>query len=206
MPRTALPRGPSILILDLAVAAWIAAWILFGIAVSDSIRELTAVTDRVSQAGRAVQDSGRALDSLRDLPLVGDRVAGAARGLSQAGRGVLAEGRSAQAHLERTAGMLGLAVALIPVAPLLAFYLPARLARSGELRALRRMLRDGAGDPALERFLAERAAVNLSYRELARASREPWRDLEDRRHRRLAEAELRRVGLQVRALKDARRR
>jgi hypothetical protein len=173
--------------------------------VAGSVKELTVVSDRVSQAGRAVQDSGRALGSLSELPLVGERVAGAARGLTEAGNGVVAEGRAAEQGIERTADLLGLAFTLIAVVPVLALYGPPRLAHARDLRSLRQALRDGAGDPALERFLAQRAAIHLSYRELARTSRTPWRDLDEGRHRPLAEAELRRVGLRAGALEPARR-
>ncbi len=195
MSRARLPGGAGILIVDLAVVAWVVIAILVGIAVADAVKELTALSESVSNAGRAIEGSGSAIGSLRDLPLVGGQIGDAAEGVQGAGRGVVDEGRAAGVTIERVANLLGLVVALLPILPALALYLPPRLARASEIGSLKRVVRAGAGDPRLERFLAERALHHLSYRELARVSREPWRDLAEGRHRDLAEAELRRVGV-----------
>jgi hypothetical protein len=203
--RPTLPGGPAAVLVDLVVVAWVVVWIVLGVAVADAVKELTVLSDTVSDAGRAVRDSGEALESLGELPLLGEQVGRAAQGVVGAGESVVAEGRSARQSIVRAANLLGFAVALIPIASVLGVYLPPRVARALELQAARRAVRAGAGDPALERFLAQRAAVQLSYRELSRVSPTPWHDLEEGRHRRLAEAELRRVGAGVAALREARR-
>lgn len=195
MSRARLPGGAGILIADVAVVAWVILAILIGITVADAVKELTALSDSVSNAGRAVEDSGGAIASLGDLPLVGGQIGDAAAGVQGAGRGLVDQGREARATIEQLANLLGVVVALLPIIPVLAVYGPPRLARASEVGALKRVVRAGAGDPGLERFLAERALNHLSYRELARVSSEPWRDLAEGRHRALAEAELRRVGV-----------
>jgi hypothetical protein len=192
-------------LVDLAVAGWIAVWIVLGVAVADAVKELTVLSDTVSDAGRAVRDSGEALGSLGDLPLVGEQLGRAAQEIVGAGESVVQEGRSARESIVAAANLLGFAVALVPIASLLVVYLPPRIARALELREVRRAVRAGAGDPALERFLAERAAVRLSYRALSKVSPTPWRDLAEGRHRRLAEAELRRVGVGAGMLCQGRR-
>jgi hypothetical protein len=203
--RPRLPGGPAALLVDLLVVAWTVVWIVLGVAVADAVKELTILSDTVSDAGRAVVESGRAFGALGDLPLVGEQVDEAARAIAGAGRNVVEEGDAARRNIVQAANLLGFAVALIPIASVLAAYLPPRVGRVLEAREVRRAVREGAGDPALERFLAQRAAVHLSYRELARVSRAPWRDLEEGRHRRLAEAELRRVGIGAGPLRGARR-
>ena len=72
---------------------------------------------------------------------------------------------------------------------------PVVIGRAVEIHSVKRVLSEGAGDPLLERFLAHRAAHQLSYRELWRVSRTPWRDLDEGRYSELAAAELRRVGV-----------
>jgi hypothetical protein len=191
-------------VVDALVLAWVVLWIVAGVTVAGAVKELTVLSDTVTEAGRAVRDSGQALGSLRDLPLVGERLGAAAGAIVGSGLDVVEQGRSAEGKIVRAANLLGVAVAALALAPVLAAYLPARLARAAELREVRRLLADGAGDPALERLLARRAAVHLSYRELARVSPRPWADLEEGRTRALAEAELRRVGLGRRALDAAR--
>ena len=103
--------------------------------------------------------------------------------------------RRFQLPLELTLLVGSLAVALVPSLPLVIGYLPPRLGRAREAAALRRLLIEGAGNPALERFLAQRAVEHLSYRELRRVSATPWRDVEDGRYSSLADAELARLGL-----------
>ena len=79
--------------------------------------------------------------------------------------------------------------------PVLLYYLPPRLRRGREIRAVNRMRGAAGDDPLFVEFLARRATEQLSYRELGRVSDRPWRDLEEGRHVPLAEAELRRVGI-----------
>ena len=199
-PRSRLPGGSAVLLVDALVLAWIVLWIVVAVAIADAVKELTLLSDTVADAGRAVQGSGEALGSLRDLPLVGERLGAAAGAIVGAGLDVVREGRAAEARIVSTANLLGLVVGALGIAPVLASYLPPRIARAAEVQALRQTIVRAAGDPALERLLAQRAALHLPYRRLARISPQPWRDLEEGRHRRLAEAELERVGLGRRAL------
>lgn len=200
-----LPSGAALVVVDVAVALWLLVCVALGVAVADGVRELTALSDTVSDAGRAVQDSGRALGSLSDLPLVGGQLGGAGRQIGDAGRGVVAEGAATRQSIERTADLLGLAVGLIPMLPVLLLYAPPRVGRAAEVRAVRCFVADGAGDPLLLRTLAERGLANLSYREMRRVSPRPWRDLEEGRYEELARAELRRVGVSPRLLRERRR-
>ena len=194
MVQPRLPGGRAVLLTDALALAWVLLWILLGLVVADAVRELTGLTDGFATIGGSLGDAADAVAAI-ELPLVGGGLDGATESLRGAGRDVAASGESSRATIERTATVLGLAVALVPSLPLVIGYLPPRLGRAGEARALRRLLRDGDGDPALDRFLAHRAAEALSYRELRRISPKPWRDLEEGRYEALADAELDRVGV-----------
>lgn len=194
MVQPRLPGGRAVVVTDVLAVAWVLLWVALGLVVADAVRELTGLTDGFGRVGQALDDVAGAMGGV-NLPLVGGGLDSAAQSLRDAGRDVAASGESSRVTIERTANVLGLAVALVPSLPLLIGYLPPRLGRAREAAALRRMVRDGTGDPAFERFLARRAAAGLSYRELQRVSPQPWRDLEEGRYEDLADAELRRMGV-----------
>jgi len=194
MIQPRLPGGRAVLLTDALALAWVMLWILLGLVVAEAVRELTGLTDGFALIGESLGDAADAVAAI-ELPLVGGGLDGAAGSLRDAGRDVAASGESSRASIERTAAVLGLAVALVPSLPLVIGYLPPRLGRARETGALRQLLRDGAGDPALERFLAHRAVETLTYRELRRVSPRPWRDLEEGRYEALADAELDRLGV-----------
>ena len=186
--------APATLTLDAIVVLWVALCIALGLVVADAVEELTALSDGIASAGGAIRTSGEAIGGV-ELPVVGEPLAGAGQEIQETGRGVESSGRDAREEIEDFARLLGAALAIIPMAPVLLLYLPPRLRRGREIRALRRMQRAAGDDPSFVEFLARRAAGQLSYRELGRLSERPWRDLEEGTHLPLAEAELRRVGV-----------
>ena len=189
-----LSPGRRVLLLDAALALWVAAWIAMGVAVASSVDDLVVLPDTFTSAGGAIEGSGRALGAL-ELPVVGRPLRRPGAEVREAGREVIARGRAGRDEVQQASDLLGVAVALIPTLPLLLVYLPPRIGRELEAQALRRTLAEGAGDPALERLLAQRAAVSVSYRRLRRLGARPWRDIEEGRHRALAAEELRRLGV-----------
>ncbi len=195
MSRPRLPSSSAgVLVVDLLVALWALLWIVLGVTVAGDVRELTQLSTSLSTAGQAVDDSGRALGSI-EIPLIGGALDASAQQIQDAGRSVVEGGRSSRESIERLSLVLGLGVAILPLLPVLAYYLPPRLGRAFEIHSVKRVLSAGAGDPLLERFLAHRAAHQLSYRELGQVSQSPWRDLEEGRYSELAAAELKRVGV-----------
>lgn len=186
--------APTTLLLDLLVAAWIVACIAFGVFVANGVEELTVLSDGISDAGGAVVSSGDAIGDA-ELPVVGNAFAGVGEEISKAGREVQGGGESSRADIERLARLLGIALALIPMLPVLLHYLPPRLTRGREIRAVKRMRGTAGDDPLFVEFLARRATEQLPYRQLRKISDRPWLDLEEGRHVPLAEAELRRVGI-----------
>jgi hypothetical protein len=82
-------------------------------------------------------------------------------------------------------------------------YVPFRISRAREVRAIRKAAARAQGDPMFQEYLAHRAVENLPYHRLREITPNPWRDLEEGRHSALADAELDRLGLR-RARSDRR--
>jgi hypothetical protein len=190
-----LPGGRALLAIDVGLCAWTLVWLVVGIAISIEVRGLGELSGTVGTIGGAVEASGTALGALRDLPLVGGAFSAPAEGIREAGRSARASGLESRQSIDALSTLLGLAVALIPSVPLIAIYLPARISRRNESRALGSAYRLAREDPAFQEFLARRAAQSISYRQLSRTSREPWHDLAEGRYERLARAELERLGI-----------
>jgi hypothetical protein len=178
-------RVPRHRTLDAVLVAWIIAWAAVGYWVGQEVDDLAGVTTSVRTVGGGVVDAGDAIGGLRDLPLVGGAVAKPGEAIARAGRDAQAAADDARAAGSRLAVLLGLSVALIPVLPVLAVYLPPRLALERERRALT------GGVP--DELLARRALVHLPLHELARVSPDPLGDLEAGRFADLAAAERRRL-------------
>lgn len=88
-----------------------------------------------------------------------------------------------------------LAVGIAPAGTGLVLYLPSSLARRREVAAVRTALH-GAGDGgAVQALLARRAVEHLSWSDLRRITSDPVEDLAAGRHHDLAQAELRRLGI-----------
>ncbi|HET8757539.1 MAG TPA: hypothetical protein VFM58_16085 [Solirubrobacteraceae bacterium] len=186
MSRSRSLSPPAQLALDAALALWTIAWVWMGFAVAHEVRGIADLSDTVGSVGRAVTTVGGAL---RDLPLVGDQLAAPADELDRAGRDAVSSAVSARSSARRVGTLLGVSIALIPTLPLIAIYVPGRIAATRERRSLRRAVASGRS-PALDELLARRALVHLPYHRLRRLSRDPLGDLRAGRHAALADAEL----------------
>ena len=181
--------------LDLVFLAWAAGWIVVAIAVAVELNGLSELSRTVGRVGTALDQTGDAVQALGSAPLVGDQLGDVGARIKQAAASARESARGSRQSVDNLTVLLSLAIAVIPSVPLLGVYLPLRLARIRDARALQAMV--NGGEPAeTERFLAERALQALPYRELRRLSAEPWRAPADAaEQRRLAAAELRRLGL-----------
>jgi hypothetical protein len=141
---------PRLGVLDAAVAAWIAAWLVVAVLVATSLRDLGEVGDTVASAADGLEETsaglrrvsgglretGRALSTLGALPLVGDlgpRVNRAAIEVDRiAGRvdAAAAEARVSAAttrdDVDDLALVVGIAVAVVGTLPPLFSYLLVR--------------------------------------------------------------------------------
>jgi hypothetical protein len=197
--ETSLPSGRTLLGIDIALIVWSVAWVAIGIAVSREVNGLAELSDTVRRVGTAVEASGGVLGTLGGLPLIGDAfgdtLTGPAQDIQEAGQSAQASGQASRGSIDALSTLLGLAVALIPSVPLVALYLPARVSRAREARALGAAVRLSGDDPDFREFLAHRAVHNLTYRRLAGVAPEPWRELSEGRFDGLARAELERLGV-----------
>jgi hypothetical protein len=187
-------------VLDAALAAWVAAWIGLGVAIGIKVDDLTKLSHTVVVDGQAIEAVGRSLGNLAGVPFVGGQISSAARQITQASASAVASGRSSASSIHALSILLAIAVALLPSVPVLCVYLPARLERRREARALREALRRYGGNPAFHAFLARRAVGTLDYHRLRKAAPLPWAELADAEYEALAAAELRRLGIDPRAL------
>jgi hypothetical protein len=180
---------------DLLLVIWVVTWAKLGDTVHDA-------TMGLASPGRSIESSGSNLaDRLRDAgsavdgtPLIGDQLRSPLDGAGNAAD-QLADAGTAQAEAVATlAFWLGLCVALIPILVALGVYLPFRVRFVRRATAGQRFI-DSADD--LDLF-ALRALTNQPLHRLARISDDPagaWRTGEPDVVRRLADLELRAVGL-----------
>lgn len=192
-PRT--PRPATRLLLDAAVLLWAVGWIVVGVLVAREVRALGELSDTVVVAGEALGDAGRAIGSLENVPFVGEEIRQVGERTERAAESARASGRVSRESVDSLSLLLGIAIALGPSLPLVALYLPMRLAWSRDLRSLRRALVAFPGEPGLEEYLARRAALALPYERLHLTTADPWGALVAVDRRRLSDAELERVGI-----------
>jgi hypothetical protein len=188
-------RSWRIRTLDAVVLAWVFVWIGMGILVGRDIRQLAQVPGMAASTGRALNDVAQTLRQLGSVPIVGSQIAPLAARVQAEAQSIQQTSQATDQSINQLSILLGVAVALAPTAPRLALFVPLRISQEREARAFRRAARRYADDPVFEEFLARRAAENLPYHRLRDITPDPWRDIRDGRVRRLADAELRRVGV-----------
>jgi hypothetical protein len=193
-----LASAHSVRLIDAALALWTVGWILIGVAVSRDIASLAELSDNTVTVGTALRGSGQTIARLGEIPLFGERLADVGRRIERSGREVQASGISARTNIDHLSKLLGTSLAIVPTVPLVLLYLPFRLGRAREVRAIRRASGRPGGDPMLVEFLARRALTNLSYDRLREVSADPYGDVAAGTFGPLAEAELRRLGLRKR--------
>ncbi len=178
---------------DLVLLAWIAGWAWAGRQIHESTMELAGpgratASAADDMAGRFHDVEGR----IGGLPGVGDDLAAPFSGAAEAAESLAAAGRSQVETVEDVALLAGIAVFLIPVLLVAVLYVPLRVRFVRRAHAARHLT---GSDPAL---LALRALANQPLRALTRISDDPvgaWRDGDPAVVRRLADLELRNLGL-----------
>lgn len=186
------------LVVDLLFVSWLVMWVWIGLVVHDGTMALAGPGRQTDESASAMagqlRDAGGRLD---DVPLVGDEVATPFDKAAEASDGLAAAGRSSVRAVEELALVLGLSIALIPILVVMVFYLPGRVRFVREATAGMKYI-DSADD--LDLF-ALRALANQPMRVLAQVSDDPagdWRRRDPVIVRRLAELELKDVGLRPR--------
>jgi hypothetical protein len=180
---------------DFLLVLWVVTWIRLADTVHDATLQLASPGRSIESSGTDLAERLRAAGAaVDDTPLIGDRLAAPLDGAGGAAD-QLADAGTAQVEAVTTlAFWLGLSVALIPILLALAAYLPFRIRFVRRATAGQRFM-DSADD--LDLF-ALRALSHQPLHRLARISDDPagaWRSGDVDVVRRLAELELRDVGL-----------
>jgi hypothetical protein len=195
---------------DVATLLWLAVWLTLGIRLYGFLAHLAGAGRFVREGGAEITNAGETIGSaLEGVPLIGEGAAAGVRGaLAGAGAPLITFGTDLERLLLLISGLLGLLLVAAAVVPWLNRYLPWRVAKWRRLNAAARAIRgpkratDRLPAAEMETLLASRALHRLEYDELLEFTPDPFGDWAAGRHRRLAQAELDRVGL--RALASAR--
>lgn len=118
--RRATGYGPTVIDSRAAVvllAFWTAAWLALGAWTGYEVNALRTLSDTVIKAGVAVQSTGDALEQVGSVPLVGGQFTHIGRQVAAAGVSAQVSGRSSKSTIDTLAILLGLAVGLVPVGP-----------------------------------------------------------------------------------------
>lgn len=188
-------RASRQVLADVVVVVWIAVWWWARQLIHDAI-------DAVAGPARWTQEhatdlSGNMADAgatAGQIPLVGDQLSSPFDSAAGTLDGLAASAAEQVTEIERVADIAGWVVLLTPVGIMLALWLPVRLRYFRRARATRRFI-DAA--PDLDLF-ALRAMATQPMPALAAISDDPvgaWRRRDPVVIRRLAEAELRSIGL-----------
>jgi len=164
------------IIADALVATWVVAWVLVGRALQDLI-------DGLAVAGRLLEDAGADFagsaggtgERVGDLPVVGDRLAAPFSAVADGGIAMANAGAAQQDAVATLALVLGVLVAALPIAWLLATYLPGRLRWTRSAAAAGRLLDTSDVAP---RLFALRALATRPLPQLRRVSADPFGDFE----------------------------
>lgn len=191
-----LPQSPrSRYLLSAALVAWAALWIAVGVATGLQVKKLTEVSDSLVRSGDALDTAGAALQEVGRLPLIGEASEQFGNEVRVTAEDVRDAGASSRETVRSVSVLLGAALVLIPIVPVVSLYVPLRISLARQRKAVGRALERADQHPQLEAFLALRAVQNLPYDALTEVSANPWEDLSRGRHRHLANAELTRLGL-----------
>lgn len=191
------PQRPVILA-DGLMLAWTAGWIYVAVRVGLDVHSLSQLPSTLGAAGHAIATTGGAIATLGHVPLVGGGLANLGHHVTATGRRAEVSAADSQGSISQLSVLLPIAVALLPVVPVLAVYLPLRIQRMREARAVIGALKAGEGQ-RVRTFLAHRAVTTLAFHKLTAVSEDPWLELNSERYDALAEAELQRLGIDVSA-------
>lgn len=177
------------------LVVWVVASLLLAQAVHRATLALAAPGRELEEAGSGLADRLREIGSAVDgTPLVGEELEAPFSGAGSAADKVAAAGTAQVAAVEQLAAWLAFAVGAIPVLLALALYLPRRWRFVRTASAGQRFV---DADEDLDLF-ALRALTRQPMHQLAAISHDPagdWRRGDPLVVRRLAELELRSVGL-----------
>ena len=182
---------------DALVVAWVVLAIMLGVLLGEEVHRLGQYGTSLNHTADALDQSANGLDIVSKVPLIGGKVGSVVDDLHATAISIRESASRTQDAAVRLSYLLAIALAVLPTAPLLAFYVPHRVRQINDRLALRRAIL-GHADPAFaDRYLAYRALRDLSFSELESLGTDPWMEARDGDLRKLARAERRRLGLSL---------
>ncbi|WP_017604826.1 hypothetical protein [Nocardiopsis alkaliphila] len=185
------------LVSDLAALTWTFLWISAALSLREILQSLNRPGELMSSTGEGfTEHMDTAAENVSRVPLAGEALATPFTNLSESGDSLTAAGDSFQESVASLSFTLPLLVALLPLFLLAATWLPARLRWIHRATTTQRL--NGLAPEARTRLLALRALSWASPTRLMAAHEDPalaWQRNESATVARLAELELRRLGL-----------
>jgi hypothetical protein len=184
-----------IVVIDVFVVAWVVLCLLLGVAATKRINRLGRLGDGLVSAGESVSGVGDWIGGLQDTPFIGGSIGAIADRVDALGTSTVEQGRNGKDAVWRAALWIGVLITLLPTLPVLAVWVPARVAVERERSSLRAALR--ANEAGVWEYLAMQAVDALSFRDLRKISADPWDDIRQGRYAALARVEIDRLSLAV---------
>lgn len=185
---------------DVFVIVWAVVWILVGRAVDAAITHVADPARQVVTSAQGMQaDVTQAGEQVAGLPAVGEGLQRPFQALAENLGGLATSAQQQVTAIEHVALIVGVLVAVIPIATLIVVWLPRRIRFAVTNSAAQQFL----DSPADLDLFALRAMSNQPLQVLARISDDPvtaWRNGDRRVIGALAELELRRTGLRAPAI------
>ncbi|HZJ52407.1 MAG TPA: hypothetical protein VFF07_16545 [Actinomycetota bacterium] len=192
------PMGINHLVIrtaDVVLGVWVVIWTGIALLIGFEIHDLTRISDSLIDSSAVLEETSSLISSLRDLPVVGERVENVEREIREAASGVRASGEASRRNIVALSLLLGVTIALLPTVPLLAIYVPLRVAWQRDVRAVSRALTNAGDDAGFREYLARRAVERLPLHRLVEIVDDPWGRLQRGDYEALSHAELDRLGL-----------
>lgn len=167
MPHLRFSRR-AIRLLDLAVALWLAAWLVIAAMTYRDVRALADFADSADAAGAGLVATADALSGLRDVPFVGDDLERLEQRIRTGARRTTRTAALARDEIRAYGARIGAALALAPTLPVLLVHGTLRVGWSRDRRRIRQALR--RADPCLAPYLARRALASVDLSTFARTT------------------------------------
>ena len=193
--RALTPSARLVRLLDVALAAWVAFWVVVGVIAGLEVSHLAVLADTVARTADSLRNAVSALAGLSQVPLIGNIV----RSVNASAATAHAQAAATHATIDRLSLLVGVALAVGQTALGLLLYLPLRLPWRRDVADIRRALAADPDDPVLGLYLARRALALMSLTEARALGGDPWRGAAAGDVWPLAEVELRRLGLRRRS-------
>ena len=112
------------------LAVWSAAWLTLGAWTGYEVNQLRTLSDTVVKAGAAVETTGTALEQIGSVPLIGGQFRNLGMQVATAGASAQVSGQQSKSTIDTLAILLGLAIGLVPVGPVVLLFLVLRRRRA----------------------------------------------------------------------------